>query len=83
LFDAFQGVAGKCIARKNARHARCTRLARRAASPHQDAGTNKLSFAGRISARSKLKPGRYKLTVDATAFGLAATSPAIRSAIVA
>jgi hypothetical protein len=59
-------VGRRCLAHR-AKGRRCTRTVKagtRVFSAH--AGRDKLRFQGRISARKRLRPGRYTLTVRAT-----------------
>jgi hypothetical protein len=61
-------VHGKCVkqTKKNRHKPSCTRKSSAGSitfSAHS--GTNKLTFAGRLSSHKKLKPGRYRLTITA------------------
>jgi hypothetical protein len=65
-------VGKRCLTQtqKNKRKRRCKRTAIAGALTFAaHAGTNKVRFQGLISKRKKLKPGRYKLLVFATAAG--------------
>jgi hypothetical protein len=62
-------VKGKCVAEtnKNRRRRGCKRTVTAGALAFAGhAGTNKLSFRGRISVSKKLPPGRYTLLITAT-----------------
>jgi uncharacterized delta-60 repeat protein len=62
-------VNGRCVAqtKQNKRKPACTRtVSRGKASVTGKAGSNKLSFSGRISRSNKLSPGRYSVTITAT-----------------
>jgi hypothetical protein len=62
-------VGKKCVAqtRQNKKKRRCTRtLTPATLSFTAHTGTNKVRFQGRISRSTKLKPGRYTLTIIAT-----------------
>ncbi len=62
-------VARKCVpvTRRNKRKHTCTRtVAVATLSFAGHAGTNKVSFQGRVSRTKKLKPGRYRLVITAS-----------------
>jgi hypothetical protein len=62
-------VNGKCLAQtnKNRRKRACKRTVTRATlSFAGHAGTNRVSFQGRVSRAKKLTPGRYTLVITAT-----------------
>ena len=63
-------VAGKCRkpTRLNRSRRRCTRLVsvRGSVARAVQAGTRRIRFAGRLSRRQTLKPGRYRLILRAT-----------------
>lgn len=62
-------VKGKCVAKKknNQGKPRCKRTVRRGmVTVGGHAGSNSISFKGRISAGKKLGPGRYTVTITAT-----------------
>ena len=62
-------VKGKCIAQtsRNRRERACRLTLVRATGLFTDhAGTNKVSFQGRVTATTKLKPGSYTLVIVAT-----------------
>jgi hypothetical protein len=83
-FAFTQRVAGRhvghsCVAknRKNARRRSCTRTVTAGVlSFAAHAGTNKVSFQGRISRSQKLKPGRYTLVITAMNAAGARSAPA-------
>ncbi len=60
--------AHSCLAKthENAKRAICDTAAAGMLSFTGHSGTNDVSFAGRLSRTSKLKPGQYKLTITAT-----------------
>ena len=62
-------VAGKCRkpTRLNRSRRRCTRLVlvRRSVSRAVQPGARRIKFAGRLSRRARLKPGRYRMTLTA------------------
>jgi hypothetical protein len=62
-------VAGRCRrpTRLNRSRRRCTRLlaVRGSVSLPVQAGARRIRFAGRLSARRRLKPGRYRMTLTA------------------
>lgn len=62
-------VGGECVARSNAnrRRPRCRRTARVAFSRQARAGRTRLRFEGRLDRRRRLAPGRYRLSIFATA----------------
>jgi hypothetical protein len=71
-------VRSKCVAktRKNAKRNVCERLvAQGSLSFTGHAGTNSVQFAGRTSAVTKLRPGRYTLAIT-TANSAGASAPA-------
>jgi hypothetical protein len=71
-------VNGSCVAQtnKNRRKRACRRtLIRATASFTGHAGTNKVSFQGRVSSTKKLTPGSYTLVIAATN-GVGQHSPA-------
>ena len=60
----------RCVAPKRAKGKRCTRsVSAGTISFSGHAGANRIRFQGRLSRHRKLKPGRYKLTLTATANG--------------
>jgi hypothetical protein len=62
-------VKGKCVAQtgSNRRHGACKRTVTRGTLRFTArAGTNRISFQGRITASKKLNPGRYALVITAT-----------------
>jgi hypothetical protein len=62
-------VNGKCVAQtaRNRRRKACTRsVPRGSLSFSAGAGLHKLAFQGRVTRKSKLKPGTYALTITAT-----------------
>jgi len=63
-------VAGRCVkpTRRNRSRRPCTRLVRVRGSVSRpvDAGARRIRFAGRLSARRSLRPGRYQLVLTAT-----------------
>jgi hypothetical protein len=70
----------RCVARtrRNARHRRCTRTVTVGQLVFQaHAGTNAVVFQGRISASSRLAPGRYALTILATNTAGVASAPVV------
>jgi hypothetical protein len=71
-------VKGRCVAQKRSnRHARaCKRTVTQATLALSGrAGTDKLAFQGRISAKRKLPLGRYTLTATATSFAGLRSAP--------
>jgi streptogramin lyase len=79
-------VAGKCVSesKKNAKHRHCRRAVKVATLPLSiPAGTSHVVFQGRISARHKLAPGRYTLTLTATnSYGVSAAPQTLSFTIV-
>jgi hypothetical protein len=79
-------LAGRCVAvSRRSRHGRrCTRTkvagALTFAGAH--AGSNRVSFQGRLSQKRKLRPGRYRLVITASNGSGRATSPSIGFRIV-
>jgi hypothetical protein len=78
-------VSGRCVAPTNGnrRKPRCTR--RRASGTltvQGHAGANSLRFQGRLSRTRRLRPGRYTLTITATAQGLTSTPRSLRFTII-
>ncbi len=64
-----RSVNGKCVAQtvRNRRRKACTRsVPRGSLSFRVGAGLQSLSFQGRLTRTSKLKPGTYALTITAT-----------------
>lgn len=80
-------VGRACVAPTHAnRHRpRCTRKAPRGSLSFQArAGRNRVRFQGRLSRRRKLKPGRYKVSITATASsGLRSSARSLSFRIVA
>ncbi len=61
-------VKGKCVAQTshNLHDGKCTRYGRtRSMSPNARAGTDKVTFDGRVSRSTKLKTGNYKVAIQA------------------
>jgi hypothetical protein len=78
-------VHGRCVrqTKRNRHKPRCTRKSSAGSitlSAHS--GTNKLTFAGRLSSHKKLKPGRYSLTITATDAAGNSTAKRARTIIV-
>jgi hypothetical protein len=62
-------VNGKCVVQtaRNRSHKACTQsVPRGSLSFRAGAGLHRLSFQGRLTRTSKLKPGTYTLTITAT-----------------
>jgi hypothetical protein len=87
-FDFTQPAAGrkvakKCVPRskKNRKRPKCTRMLG-TLSFNARAGQNQVRFQGRLSRTRKLRPGRYTLTVTATAAGLSSLPRSLNFTIV-
>jgi hypothetical protein len=81
-----RSVAGRCVAQTKHNRARhpCRRTATAGTlglAAHM--GSDHVRFAGRLSADKELKPGRYTLTLTATAAGLTSVARSLSFTIVA
>jgi hypothetical protein len=80
-----RSVAGHCVAQTP--HNRTKRSCRRTRSAgtlalSAPAGTDHVRFEGRVSSSRKLKPGRYKVALSASAAGLTSTPRSLSFTIV-
>lgn len=78
-------VNGRCVAqtRHNLRKGPCARtLSAGSISLSAKAAVNHLRFQGRLSARSRLAPGRYRVTLSASAGGLTSVPRSLSFTIV-